>query len=74
MSEITVSCTPVHGSFETPRVVNVPADGEPVIFGRTNGSHEMKADNLLFTSRVVSRKHAELYINGNKVHTHNISF
>jgi hypothetical protein len=60
-----VTCTPVQSSYSFPRMVLVGS--EPVILGRTNGPTGMKPDNLLFTSRVVSRKHAEIYVKDEKV-------
>jgi pSer/pThr/pTyr-binding forkhead associated (FHA) protein len=67
MKEIIVQFTPVQKSFEHVRSIALINDGEPISLGRTSGNFESKADNLLFTSRVVSRKHAEVYIKNEKV-------
>lgn len=57
-----VTCSPIQNSFEMHRILSISSGEEPLILGRTNVPAEIAENNLLFASRVVSRKHAELLV------------
>ena len=61
-----ITCLPLEQSFESSRKLSISE--EPIVIGRQLGNEEDEK-SLLFKSRVISRKHAILFMKHDKVVT-----
>ena len=65
--EIPITIIPLRQSFEGQRTINM--GDVPVLIGRLIDTSENVAGSIKFTSKVVSRRHAQLtYLDGKVIH------
>ncbi|KAL2918040.1 hypothetical protein HK105_202454 [Polyrhizophydium stewartii] len=69
--ELPLTIIPLFGSFEGQRLITLPAD-VPLVIGRLIDPNESYVGTLRFTSKVVSRRHAQLLFHDKKVYIQDI--